>query len=203
MAMASAVADDQRTAQTPGALPAQAGAEPIEALRAGDAPNWERLLVRMERRALALAWRILGDAHLAADAVQNAFVNAYTSRGALHSGSDAERWLLAIVANAARDLARKQARTQEKMQPHDTELELQSDCSVPEARESEWEPRLRAALAKLDDESRVLFLLVHQEGYSYEAVARELGWPLGTIRSTLHRARLKLREILRTREGGL
>lgn len=201
--MASAVADGQRISPVVDATAASrsALAEPVDALRAGDAACWERLLVRMERRALSLAWRILGDVHLAADAVQNAYVKAYTNRAALHAGSDVERWLLAISANAARDLARQQARTNSTLQP-DEAWAKRADRIAPDAHENELEPRLRAALAKLDDDSRVLFLLVHQEGFTYEAVAKEFGWPLGTVRSTLHRARLKLRELLGARERG-
>ncbi len=204
MAMAAALADGQQISHfrcEPDATGANVTAESIESLRAGDAGCWERLLIRMERRALALSWRILNDAHLAADAVQNAFVKAYTRRSALHAGSDVERWLLAIVANAARDMARQNARAHGRIQGNAEELAQRAEHAAPEVCESEMEQRLRVALSKLDEESRVLFLLVHQEGFSYEAVAKELGWPLGTVRSTLHRARLRLRELLRNRRG--
>jgi RNA polymerase sigma-70 factor (ECF subfamily) len=43
---------------------------------------------------------------------------------------------------------------------------------------------------------RLIFLLVFQEGHSYEEVARQLGIPIGTVRSKLSRARERLREML-------
>lgn len=203
MAMASAVANGPEISQpvpkhvsSEQSVAAAGTSESLDALRAGDTPAWERLLVRMERRALALAWRIVSDAHLAADAVQDAFVKAYTRRCALHAGSDVERWLLAIVANAARDMARQKARTLGVLHDNIPDVAERAAGALTAVVESELEQRLRWALSRLDEEARVVFLLVHQEGFTYEAVAKEFGWPLGTVRSTLHRTRLRLRELL-------
>ncbi|MFH0938989.1 MAG: RNA polymerase sigma factor [Planctomycetota bacterium] len=128
--------------------PAQAVGQLITELRSGDMDSWERLLSRLERRCLALAWRILKDSHLAADAVQDGFMRA--------------------------------------LQPSVTTVIADTDM----------EERLRNALASLDEQTRLIFLLVHQEGFSYQEVAREFSWPVGTVRSKLHRARLQLREQL-------
>ena len=166
------------------------------ALRSGDRACWERFLRRMERRCLALAWRMLNDPHLAADSVQEGFLKAYLNRSSMREDGREEQWLLSIVANTARDAARSA-----KRRPEQTDAELITRSAVEPVPEVLLEEKLRLALAALDEVSRVCFLLVHQEGFTYEQVAVEFGWPLGTVRSRLHRARLRLRELLK-QEGG-
>jgi RNA polymerase sigma-70 factor (ECF subfamily) len=166
----------------------------MDALRRGDNACWEQLLGRMEARCLALAWRILNDSHLAADAVQTGFMSAFRARQTLrHSTRDqVERWLLTAVANAARDASRSRLRTHEAMrQLQNEQMRAGAESSAPSS-----EDALQAALAQLDEQSRLTFLLVHQEGFSYQEVAIEFGWPVGTVRSKLHRARMRLRELL-------
>jgi RNA polymerase sigma-70 factor, ECF subfamily len=164
----------------------------VAALHAGDGTCWNQFLSRMEKRCLALAWRILNDSHLAADAVQSGFMSAYRARRVLHASSAVEQWLLTTVANAARDAARKRERAGNAIE------ELQQNAQNISAADSagECENEIRSALAKLDEQSRLTFLLVHQEGFSYQDVAMAFGWPIGTVRSKLHRARLRLRELL-------
>jgi len=185
MVIATAVAIGQAKTET-------RSCEAVESLRSGSVVHWERLLGRMERRCLSLAWRILNDSHLAADAVQEGYLKAYSGRATLHASSDVERWLLAIVANAARDMARSKSRASEPVS------QVPDDLAAPLnlAAASDVEEQLHAALAKLDEPARIIFLLVHQEGFSYEAVAREFGWPIGTVRSTLHRARRRLKGLM-------
>ena len=55
---------------------------------------------------------------------------------------------------------------------------------------------LEAAIARLDDDSRLLVLLSDVEGFTYEELAAAAGIPLGTVKSKLHRARMALRKML-------
>jgi RNA polymerase sigma-70 factor, ECF subfamily len=199
MLHASSQIDLSNSADSEGGTRIDAGAQSranLDLVRSGDREQWEQLLSRMERRCLALAWRILNDSHLAADAVQDGFLKAYLARQSLRSSEDFERWLLATIANAARDLERSRSRRPE------IGVEEHAQHAAPEPRAgADDDERLRWALAQLDEQSRVTFLLVHQEGFSYEAVSEAFGWPAGTVRSKLHRARLKLRELLKKREA--
>jgi RNA polymerase sigma-70 factor, ECF subfamily len=169
----------------------------LDALRNGDGLCWERLLHRMEKRCLALAWRVLNDSHLAADAVQNGFLCAYRARASLRSNSQIEQWLLTIVANAAREAARVRQRTQAALQEIQ---EQRARATLPGSEGGDKEDALQGALSQLDEQSRLTFLLVHQEGFTYQEVAVAFGWPVGTVRSKLHRARMRLRELLQGRQ---
>ena len=55
---------------------------------------------------------------------------------------------------------------------------------------------LEAAIANLDEDSRMLVLLSDVEGFSYEELSEAVGIPLGTVKSRLHRARMALRKML-------
>jgi RNA polymerase sigma-70 factor (ECF subfamily) len=55
---------------------------------------------------------------------------------------------------------------------------------------------LEAAIARLDEDSRMLILLSDVEGFRYEELAEAAGIPLGTVKSKLHRARMALRKML-------
>jgi len=161
-------------------------------IREGNPRDWEALLSRVERRCLALATRLLNDPHLGSDAVQEGFLRAYGAREQLRPDSNVESWLIACVANTARDMARKRART------NSVDLSRPDNWAPAGAGErvDEQEERLREALARLDETPRLIFLLVFQEGFSYEEVARQLNIPVGTVRSRLSRVRERLREIL-------
>lgn len=170
----------------------------LQSLREGERVEWERLFRRMERRCLALAWRILNDSHLAADAVQEGWLKAYRNRSDLGPHSRAEHWLLATVANAARDAVRARVRDESARE----RLVSRSSATYrEEPGTNEMEEPLREALGRLDESTRLVFLLVHQEGLSYRQVADEFGWPIGTVRSRLHRARQTLRSMLKHEEG--
>jgi RNA polymerase sigma-70 factor (ECF subfamily) len=163
-----------------------------ELLRQGDSVCWEKVLSGLQTRCQSLAWRILNDVDLASDAVQEGFLRAYRARSTIRDDVQVEKWILAIVANAARDAARSQVRERRKVErltpPAPTQYTPHSSNSMEDA--------LREALATLDADARLIFLLVHQEGFSYQEVASEMSWPMGTVRSTLHRTRMQLQELL-------
>ena len=60
-------------------------------------------------------------------------------------------------------------------------------------------PGLALALAAIRPDYRTAFVLFHEQGQSYEAIAGVLGRPVGTIKTWLHRARLELLDALRRR----
>jgi RNA polymerase sigma-70 factor (ECF subfamily) len=175
--------------------PETIASEPLSSeLQAGDLAQWEQLFIRLERRCMALASRILGDSHAAADAVQEAFMRTFKARATLKEGCRVDQWLISAVGNAALDALRARrrgARALSSIPPASAPSRSSSEPGPGEQEEWLWN-----ALAQLDEQSRLIFLLVHQEGLSYADVAAEFGWPIGTVRSKLHRARQRLRELL-------
>jgi RNA polymerase sigma-70 factor (ECF subfamily) len=109
--------------------------------------------------------------------------------------------LLGIASNLILHERRRFARYLAAVERVGTEVRLQESdgCFAVTDRRldapGEWE-RMRAALLVLGDTDRELLLLVAWDELSYEEAAAVLGLPVGTVRSKLHRAKARLRELL-------
>jgi RNA polymerase sigma-70 factor (ECF subfamily) len=75
-------------------------------IRAGEMEAFEDLLALTEARLLALAWRLLGDRHLAQDAAQETYLRVFRSLHTFRLGERFEAWLVRIAVNVCHDLAR-------------------------------------------------------------------------------------------------
>ena len=75
----------------------------------------------------------------------------------------------------------------------------ESAAARPEDDSRELAREIDAALAQLRPEHREAFVLFHEQGLQYDAIAETLDRPVGTVKTWLHRARLELLDILRRR----
>jgi RNA polymerase sigma factor (sigma-70 family) len=153
------------------------------------------------------AYRLLGNAADAEDAVQDAMFAAYKHLNQFRGHSQISTWLHAIVANCARTQLRKRPRHPHiSLDSHFGEeqeyslAEILEDCRpTPEeaCRNSELKVRLKKHVAKLSPTLRRTFHLRHLDNLSIDETARVLGVPIGTVNAQLARARAKLRHSLR------
>lgn len=167
---------------------------------AGDRGAFARLVEHYQSACYGLAWRLLNDAELAADATQDAFVHAFDAidryRGGLFRS-----WILRITANACYDILRRAQRrpTQALPDPSAGEAEL-ADRELPapadEAARGEMYRHLDAALRMLPEDQRTAVVLADVYGMDYQQVASLTSSALGTVKSRIHRGRLRLRELL-------
>lgn len=174
----------------------------------GEAAAFDPLVARYQRQVFAVAWRWLGDYAEANDVAQDAFVRAYRAIGAFRGESKFSTWLVAIVINLCRNrrrwwMRRRQWTMVSLDEPIATdEGTVAADVADPaptpqaEAERAELRARLAAALELLDDHSRAIVVLRDVQGLSYDEIARLLRCRIGTVKSRLNRARLRLRAIL-------
>jgi RNA polymerase sigma-70 factor (ECF subfamily) len=176
-----------------------------DALR-GDLDAFNRLVLAYQDLAFNVAYRMLADEDLAADAVQNAFISAYKNLRAYRGGSF-KAWVMRMVTNGCYDELRRQKRrptvSLEPVNREDgEEMEsaewLRSDDPQPEEAfdTAELEHALQHCLENLPLDFRSVVVLVDVQGMDYEEVSQSVSVPLGTVKSRLARARLKLRECL-------
>ena len=174
-----------------------------EKARDGDVDAYERLVRGHQALAFRTAYLITGDAADAEDATQEAFVKAYNALGSFKAGSAFRPWLLAIVANEARNLRRKTGRRAalnlrlvQESPPSDV------TASSPEAvvLEDEKRTELMKVLASLHERDRLVVSYRYFLGLSEEEMAAALGCRRGTIKSRLSRALGRLR-VLMAKEG--
>ena len=167
---------------------------------AGDRVAFSRLLEHYQSACYGLAWRLLGDPDQASDAAQDAFVHAYDAI-AKYRGGLFRSWLLRITANASYDILRRAQRRPTTTLPDAEEGEAElPDLSAPdpaaEAGRSELYRHLDAALRRLPEDQRTAVVLCDVYGMDYGEVASATESALGTVKSRIHRGRLRLRELM-------
>jgi RNA polymerase sigma-70 factor (ECF subfamily) len=155
----------------------------------------ERLYGEHADRIYGLCLRMSGDRVRATELAQDVFVRAWEQLGRLRADSDAGAWLwrLAtnVVLNAQRSDRRRFARVAPVAEPGLLER-ADLGTPLPVRRLS-----LDAAIARLPDRAREVFVLHDVEGFAHAEVAEMLGVAEGTVRAHLHRARTLMREVLR------
>jgi RNA polymerase sigma-70 factor (ECF subfamily) len=169
----------------------------------GQSLAFGELVRRYQDRLYNTVYRLVGNAEDAQDVVQETFLNAFQALDTFKGDAQFFTWLYRIAMNAAISLKRKQ-RVVLRLNPggaDDASLEPvdTSELSRPShaLETAERDRRVQDALDRLSPEHRAVLVLKDMEGQKYEAMAKILGVPIGTIRSRLHRARLELRELLR------
>lgn len=177
----------------------------IEAARRGDIDAFNRLVLAYQDLVYTQAYRMMGDIEAAEDATQEAFISAYHHINSYRGGSF-RGWLLRIVTNACYDeLRRRKRRPTVPLEPLDTEDEeiespgwLADMAELPEesAMRAELSRAIQRCLDELSAEFRTMVVLIDVQGLDYREAAQIARTPVGTVKSRLARARMRLRECL-------
>lgn len=175
----------------------------IAASKQGDTAAFNQLVWAYQERAYNLAYRMLGDRDLAADATQEAFLSAYRAIKGFRGGSF-RAWILRIVSNACYDhLRRKQRRPTASLDALYTVPEeypvAPSVGDGPEEqvlRQELWET-VGAGLQTLPPDQREAVILRDIQGLDYQEIAQVTRVSLGTVKSRISRGRARLRDYLR------
>lgn len=172
----------------------------------GELDAFNRLILAYQDLAFNVAYRMLNDEDQAADAVQNAFISAWRNLSSYRGGSF-KAWVMRMVTNGCYDELRRQKRrpttpleplNNEDQEEMDSPQWMASDEPQPETtmEQAELEHALAHCLENLPQDFRAVVVLVDVQGMDYEEVAVSTRAPLGTVKSRLARARLKMRDCL-------
>jgi RNA polymerase sigma-70 factor (ECF subfamily) len=172
----------------------------IEArLRSGDGSALMELFQREEKRAFALAYRVVGDAATAEDAVQEAFAQLWEQAGRLKPGGGRiESLLMTIVHRRAIDHVRKAGRIARSMPDPDLldQIDERATAMLDQVEDAlstaTLRAELRAALAALPAEQRAILEQAYFKRRSLKEIAEIECLPLGTVKSRLRLAMEKL-----------
>ena len=175
------------------------------AIRVGDFASW---MTSEQRRIFLLCRRLLQDPEEADSATQDVFLKAYKAFGKSNvEVADLEnpgRWLTRIAVNTCLDRLRSKAWKiwQRRPSAEDEQVILQMTPGTAPDAESQLfakqiQQRLEAALVKLSERQRAVFLLRHYEAMALDEIAAVLKLDLGTVKAHLFRAVTKLREELK------
>ena len=175
--------------------------EAVQALQRGDQRGLEALVERYELRALRTAYHVTRDPESAKDVVADAFLAVFERIDSCDPDRPFEPWLVRIVVNRAISITRRVNRYQKVLsllrrgpEPHDPEAEvLRNELHIV----------LAEALRSLPAQERAALSLRYLLDLGERQIAESLGWPLGTVKTRLHRGRAHLRKKLETDGGGL
>lgn len=208
----------ESTASSGGEIRADNGDEPAEELsfanlppdeqRAiaaaldGDLDAFNELVVKYQRMAYSVAYRMVRRADEAEDVVQDSFIKAYRALETFRGGQF-KSWLMRIVVNTSYDLLRVQKRyisesiEEEPIEDSPAKAIVDKHESPQEFVERmELGAHIEMGIQSLPDEQRVVLMLCDIHGYSYEEIAEITGQAMGTVKSRINRARGKLRDYL-------
>ncbi len=160
-------------------------------------PTFDEVARRYGDRIYTVAYRLTGDPDDAADLTQDVFLRVYRNLDRYVPGTF-DGWLYRITKNLFLDSVRRRGRVRMEPLPAEEWRTPASDepgpADVVERRT--LEARLDAGLRALPDDFRLAVVLCDLEGLSYDEIAEATGWPLGTVRSRIHRGRARIREHL-------
>ena len=173
----------------------------------GDYEAFERIVTRYEDKAYRLAWSMVKDDDLAADVVQDAFLNVYRKLDTFQGNSKFSSWIYRVIVNAALMKLRKRKRQSEvaldALGPtflddghHAVTVSQWSVRGDQAALDQELREHIIAAVDELEPKYQTVFLLKEVEGLSLEEVGAVMDLSVPAVKSRLHRARLFLRATL-------
>ncbi len=151
---------------------------------------FDLLLPEFQSKVLRLAYAMLGDAALAEDLAQEVFVRAWKALPGFRGQSSVSTWIYAIARNACLTALKAAAGKKESS--------LEERGIARAAEQASRAPSVHATidiarlLEQLPEKHRQALRLYYLEEKSYAEVSRLLGWPMGTVKTCLHRARKEL-----------
>jgi RNA polymerase sigma-70 factor, ECF subfamily len=164
----------------------------------GDMSAFEELYRRHHRRVYSLCLRMTQNVTEAEDLAQEAFVQLFRKIGSFRGESAFTTWLHRLTVNQVLMHFRKRSVRDEKTtEEGETPDQIVLGTENPNAMPVVDRIALDKAIAQLPPGYRTVFVLHDVEGHEHEEIARMLGCSVGTSKSQLHKARMKLRGLLR------
>jgi RNA polymerase sigma-70 factor, ECF subfamily len=201
------VTTNREPVESPESHTACADEELMARFRRGQQEAFGVLVRRYERELYGYLRRYLGDSDLAEDVFQNTFLQLYTKGHQYEAGRPVRPWLYTIATHQAIDALRRQGRHQalslDQSPAEDADGEVRSLVELLETRgpgpldAAQGEERrdlVRAGVDRLPEFLRQVVLLAYYQGLKYREIADILDIPVGTVKSRLHAALVKLHE---------
>jgi len=158
-------------------------AEIVRRAQAGDADAFAALFNAHKARIYSLCLRMTNNTAEAEDLTQDAFLQVFRKLSSFRGDSALSTWLHRIAVNTVLMRFRKKALAQVSL-------------DEPRSKNGDGKPMLTRAIAELPEGYRTVFLLHEVEGYEHREIAEFLGCSTGNSKSQLHKAKMRIRELL-------
>lgn len=166
----------------------------------GDAAAFEQLITPLEGLVWRVCWHYTGHREDAADCAQEAMVKAWRALPQYRQDCALETWMYRICVSCCLDFLRRKRGRQDLSlaEMSETGFDPASDAPTPEESTIRREDasEIHQAIQNLPEDMRTVLILSALENRRYEDIAEITGVAVGTVKSRLNRARIKLAEIL-------
>ena len=164
----------------------------------GDLSAFEELYARHNRRVYSLCLRMTQNVAEAEDLAQEAFIQLFRKIGSFRGESAFTTWLHRLTVNQVlMHFRKKGVKFEQTTDDGETPVQVVVGTQNPNQMPVVDKIALDRAIGQLPPGYRTVFLLHDVEGHEHEEIARLLGCSVGTSKSQLHKARMKLRGLLR------
>jgi RNA polymerase sigma-70 factor (ECF subfamily) len=164
----------------------------------GDMQAFEELYQRHNRRVYSLCLRMTQNVSEAEDLAQEVFIQLFRKIGSFRGESAFTTWLHRLTVNQVLMHFRKRSvKLEQTTEEGETPIQIVRGTEDPNHMPVVDRIALDKAIAQLPPGYRTVFVLHDVEGHEHEEVARILGCSVGTSKSQLHKARMKLRKLLK------
>lgn len=178
--------------------------ELIARARRGDEEAFRLIFERYTRPVISFIFYMVNRRDLAEELAQETFLRAYGSLNSLRDEDKLSAWLFGIARNVARESLRSRGREPQSVEINDPSVAgLCDGAASPAGRllDKELGEAVRAALAALDEDKRLVFVLKVYQQRSYGEICRLTGFSLPKVRNDLYRARAEMRRRLSRYRG--
>jgi len=178
--------------------------EVIRECLAGSQGAWETLVNKFAGRIFNMAYQFCGSRQEAEDRTQEVFLKLHGALPKYDSGKNFTAWLITLTKNHLIDEYRRTKWEKTQRDEFDDRVLAQTAVHGPETSlvEKETKALVWEGLNRLSADMRMVIILRDLQGESYEEVAEILSLPLGTVKSRVNRARIRLAEVLKEYRGG-
>ncbi len=168
----------------------------------GDMVAFEQLYKRHNRRVYSLCLRMTSNVQEAEDLAQEVFIQLFRKIGSFRGESAFTTWLHRLTVNQVLMHFRKRnVKLEQTTEDGETPVQVVVGTANPNQMPVVDRIALDRAIAQLPPGYRTVFTLHDIEGHEHEEISRMLGCSVGTSKSQLHKARMKLRMLLRQQNG--
>jgi RNA polymerase sigma-70 factor (ECF subfamily) len=186
----------------PAAAPRPGSHAPNEAVApgtAGTTPGDDALVTMFNQvrdELVSTLLYLLGNADDAQDAAQEAFLKCWRARASVPDVQNLRAWIFRVGLNAAKDFQRSAWNRKSRPLPEDDVMLPTRDAPGQSVEDQEALDRLRQAITQLRQDEKEVFLLRQNGDLTYEQIAEIRNAPVGTVKTQMRTALIKLRKVL-------
>ena len=177
--------------------------EIIKKAQDGPVDAFERIVELYQNKVYSLVCHMMKNQNEVEDIAQEVFIKIYKNINKFQGKSSFYTWIYKITANTCLDELKKKKKViylDEKIKTEDGEIdvEIASDDKGQDQlyEEKEFQEKIKYYINKLEPKQKMMIVLRDIKGFSYEEISEITGQKLGTVKSQINRARLKLRKLL-------